>query len=420
MPSLSKKNSIFFGNKPRQLKTLVGEIHLTIPRLQCKACGKYFLFTETEAFGSSDIKNLAGANITPALRRIATLCGASWPFQQAEKVIKELTGVEVSHDHIQNLCASEAKAIDEKQEQAYDALVDTIIGQATEALTDVFDDTEDGSAGQHTAADNTEEDSLNAKKDRFYIGMDGVYIGEVDKNKHIEAKVGLVFTDERATISKGRNILLNKQYVGTFHDSQKFSEKLYCCAKEMGIQNQTELVILGDGARWVNRIAQTRYPKATLILDWWHLKRRVWETADYLKRDSLSEEQVVKWGKELVYSLWCGDTNKALTTILKLSNEISIDLHQNVKNDLDKRSLPALYHYIKNNQSLILDYQSYKQNGYFISSDFAEKAIDVLVCRRQKRRGMNWSLQGAENILILRQLVLNQQWDSHWQQQMAA
>jgi len=251
--------------------------------------------------------------------------------------------------------------------------------------------------------------------------MDGVYIGEVQKNKHIEAKVGIVFTDERATISKGRNILLNKQYVGSFHGSQKFSNKLYCCAKEMGIGDQTELVILGDGARWVNRIAQTRYPKATLILDWWHLKQRVWETADYLKRNSLMEEQAVKWGQELVSSLWCGETNKALTTIRQLSNEISIDLHPNVPSkDLDKRSLPALYHYIKNNQRFIVDYHSYKQNGYFISSVFAEKAIDVLVCRRQKRRGMNFRLQGAENILILRQLVLNQQWHSHWQQRMAA
>ena len=77
-------------------------------------------------------------------------------------------------------------------------------------------------------------------------------------------------------------------------------------------------------------------------------------------------------------------------------------------------------HYVKNNQSQIVDYQSRKQLGYFISSVFAEKAIDVLVCRRQKCRGMNWSLSGAENVLILRQLLLNDQWDSHWQTPLAA
>lgn len=109
----------------------------------------------------------------------------------------------------------------------------------------------------------------------------------------------------------------------------------------MGIGDQTELVILGDGARWVNQIAQTRYPKATLILDWWHLKHRVWETADYLKRNSPLTEQALKWGQELVSSLWCGETNKALTTIRQLSNENSIDLHPNVPSkDFSKRSLP--------------------------------------------------------------------------------
>ena len=96
-----------------------------------------------------------------------------------------------------------------------------------------------------------------------------------DFEKHMEAKVGIVFTDERANLSKGRNLLLNKQYVGTFDESSKFSQKLFCCATEMGVDDKTELIILGDGARWISRIAETQYPNATLILDWWHLSARL-------------------------------------------------------------------------------------------------------------------------------------------------
>ena len=417
-PYCQKKNCIFFGNKPRQLKTLFGEVHLLIPRLQCKECKKYFLITQTEAGCDFECPN--GGNITTALKRIATLCGASWPFQQAQEVIEQLTGVQVSHDHIRNLCASEAKKIEQQQQQTYDTLLGEVISEAMEALADDFDDREDDSMNHYTTTA-PKSDQVQVPKDRFYLGMDGVYISEVGQKKRIEAKVGILFTDQRATISKGRNILLNKQYVGTFHHSQKFSDKLYCCAKEMGIDDQTELVILGDGAQWVNRIAKTWYPDATLILDWWHLKKRVWDTADYLKPNYLNKEQALKWGKELVASLWRGETNKALTTIRQLSREKAIDLHPKVSSkDLYQRSLPALYHYIKNNQRLIVDYNSYKQSGYFISSVFAEKAIDILVCRRQKQRGMNWSLKGAENIIILRQLLLNHKWHSHWQQRIAA
>ncbi len=78
-----------------------------------------------------------------------------------------------------------------------------------------------------------------------------------------------------------------------------------------------------------------------------------------------------------------------------------------------------MYHYIKANESLIVDYHSKKQQGYFIGSAFAEKTIDLLICRRLKLRGQNWSRKGADNIVAFRQLILNDPWETHWQQKTA-
>lgn len=420
MPTLRKKNSIFWGSKERQLKTLFGPIHLTIPRLQCQSCHKYFLITQTENL--CDLDCPCGVNITKALRRIATLCGASWPYEQAEKVIRELTGVQVSHEHIKNLCESEAKVIDEEQQQTYNTLVDTIIEEAVAGFA--FNDSEDDSVCENRNETKREKiEKANVNNDLFYIGMDGVYVGEVRRQKFIEAKVGIVFTDDTATISKGRNILLNKQYVGTFNDSNKFGEKLYCCAKDMGVSEQTELVILGDGARWIWRLARMRYPSATLILDWWHLKQRVWETVDYLKQTHFfSDKDALRWGRRLIRKLWHGDTDRALKFVLQLGEQLKIEFPVTARerNELSRKSLPLLYEYISNNQEAIVNYQEKKEDGYFVSSVFAEKAIDVLVCRRQKLRGMNWSPSGAENIIILRTLILNDEWENHWQHKQAA
>ena len=47
---------------------------------------------------------------------------------------------------------------------------------------------------------------------------------------------------------------------------QAFSQQLFTMARRMGIDNQEQLVILSDGARWINKLAQTQDPKATLIL----------------------------------------------------------------------------------------------------------------------------------------------------------
>ena len=54
--------------------------------------------------------------------------------------------------------------------------------------------------------------------------------------------MGIVFTDERIQVSKGRNLLLNKPYVGSCQSVKEFSEKLFCCATDMGINDSTELI----------------------------------------------------------------------------------------------------------------------------------------------------------------------------------
>ena len=56
---------------------------------------------------------------------------------------------------------------------------------------------------------------------------------------------------------------------------------------------------------------------------------------------------------------------------------------------LTERSLPALHQFISNNQTAIIDYHHFQQAGYYIGSAVVEKAVDLLVFRRQKRRGQN-------------------------------
>ena len=66
---------------------------------------------------------------------------------------------------------------------------------------------------------------------------------------------------------------------------------------------------------------------------------------------------------------------------------------------LAERSLPARHQLISNNQAAMIDYHHFQQAGYYIGSAVVEKAVDLLVCRRQKRRGQNWSRTGADRLL---------------------
>ena len=187
----------------------------------------------------------------------------------------------------------------------------------------------------------------------------------------------------------------------------------------MGIDNQEQLVILSDGARWINKLAQTQYPKASLILDWWHLKRPVWPTVSGLQSDGLSSQDGRDWGQQWIDRLWCGQASQTLKSILVLASQLGgAALGQSAQ--LAERSLPALHQFISNNQAAMIDYHRFQQAGYYIGSALVEKAVDLLVCRRQKLRGQNWSRTGADRLLCWRQLILNHQWDHYWQQPQAA
>ena len=74
---------------------------------------------------------LDDSNVTQALRKIAILCGSSWPFRQAANVLHELTGVRLSFGHIRWLCADEAQTVAAQANAAYEkaewlALVETM------------------------------------------------------------------------------------------------------------------------------------------------------------------------------------------------------------------------------------------------------------------------------------------------------
>jgi hypothetical protein len=49
-------------------------------------------------------------------------------------------------------------------------------------------------------------------------------------------------------------------------------------------------------------------------------------------------------------------------------------------------------------------------------SAHVEKANDLIVARRQKNRGMQWSVATSDALAALRTLMLNGGWDRYWQQ----
>ena len=351
------------------------------------------------------MKALAEANISPGLKQVAIHCAAAWPYRQAQQSIQRLIGVSISHEQIRQLCLQEATKVEVQEQADFQQAYEQALAETVEVLVE--------------KQQRSKKPPQIRPSERVYLGIDGTLVNARAQNRFMEAKVGIVFSHQLALVGTNRPQLLNKQSVGTLQSVQAFGQQLFTMARRMGIDNQEQLVILSDGARWINKLAQTQYPKATLILDWWHLKRRVWQTVRGLPADELSDQERQAWGQQWIDQLWRGQSSQALQSIMILAPQLGGQPSEKPA-QLEERSLLALHQFISNNRAAIIDYHHFQQSGYYIGSSLVEKTVDLLVCRRQKLRGQNWSRTGADRLRCWRQMILNHQWDDYWQLPKAA
>ena len=61
----------------------------------------------------------------------------------------------------------------------------------------------------------------------------------------------------------------------------------------------------------------------------------------------------------------------------------------------------------------MMDYKTYLARGFPISTGAVESACGHFVQCRMERNGMRWSLKGAQNLLNIRAVNKNDNWDMY-------
>ena len=69
--------------------------------------------------------------------------------------------------------------------------------------------------------------------------------------------------------------------------------------------------------------------------------------------------------------------------------------------------------YLRRNRAR-MQYQTFRQAGYFIGSGVVEAACKTVVGQRLKQSGMLWSRQGAAHLLTVRCALLSGWFDAFW------
>ena len=139
-----------------------------------------------------------------------------------------------------------------------------------------------------------------------------------------------------------------------------------------------------------------------MILDWHHLKQKCYDLSSRICRGKAAKAQFLR---RLYRCLWRGDVPGALAV---LEAERGATKHV--------AKLDELVAYLTARQAWIPNYRQRRIKQRYIASGHVEKANDLIVARRQKNRGMQWTEATSDALAALRTLMLNGGWDRYWQQ----
>jgi hypothetical protein len=230
-----------------------------------------------------------------------------------------------------------------------------------------------------------------------YAEMDGGMILTDDDWR--EVKVGRLFreNDCRISASENRNgSIQQSQYAAYLGDYQEFMNRFGTIIIPYRYLDE-RLVFISDGALWIKNWITKNYPKATQILDLYHVKEHLAKFAEQAQPDVVKRR---KWLDQQADRL----LNGGLAQVIQSVQAFTLPLPR------ARKEQQNLVNYLLDNEYR-MQYQEYIENGLFIGSGAIEAAHRTVVQCRLKRSGQRWSENGAQNMLNLRVAYMSNQWN---------
>jgi len=165
------------------------------------------------------------------------------------------------------------------------------------------------------------------------------------------------------------------------------------------------LLLIGDGARWIRNFFTdwlAWLSDKEMILDWYHARKKVSQLGSMIYRGRKGRKPFLG---SLYRHLWHGDVDAAIAV-----------LEAYRPHTRNEKRLDELIAYFHKRRDFIPNYRQRRCERLYIGSAHSEKANDLIVARRQKRRGMHWSLTTSDALAALKTLMLNDGWELYWQQ----
>lgn len=349
----------------KRLRTLFGEVTYERAYYRCRVCGASACPLDAQ-LGQSQ------REISPGVERALALLSAHLPFPKAEQVLAEVTAVRLSARQIETVAEALGAEAERRQQQEEAAAAEQ---------------------GLHEP-----RGSLRPAPRTFIVEMDGVQVGLQDGSWQ-EVKCGVVYElSQRVEMQSGRWELLQRYRCALRGEVSEFRRRLWALCLRAGLRAQDRIVVLGDGAEWIDQTVAWLFPRALRILDYYHASQRLWAVAQARWGEASVAAQ--GWARAKLSHLKQGEIKLVMAAMrgLKMSSEEG------------ERVRVAALNYLRVRQEQ-MRYGEYQEAGLPIGSGAIESTCKQMVTARCKQAGMRWSEAGADAILALRSFVLNERLD---------
>ncbi len=224
--------------------------------------------------------------------------------------------------------------------------------------------------------------------------VDGTFLpAQREEAPEFEVRLGVLTSGkalESLTAKHHRYRLLERVRYAGVETAQDFGERLFLSGEaQLGLSRAKHLLLVGDGAEWIEVLAGQKRWQATYQLDWWHLVHAFHRTFP-------AQPQLAK---ELTQALYRGEGHRVVQ-LVRAARAAGTG---------DSQRVEVLLKYVRTNEHGFYGARSLRP---FLSdharlvcvegSGAVEKQMDLVVARRFKKQGMRWSRKGANWLLKLR------------------
>lgn len=377
-PVCGQRLSRLCSGHARTFQSRYGEITVARTRGYCKRCRKW----RTPADAALGLEESAG--YSPAVQDMAALLASKMPVEDASAVLEHLTGVPLPRATLDR----EAK----RQ------------GQRAQRLRTTLD---------QQAATGRKQQELTLEPYQMILQLDAWNIRERDawgnsaalrRRGQSPERWHWVYTgtcfrlDHRGHTDGGRPVITERGFVATRAGIDGLREQLHAEALRRGLGQAAGALVIADGAVWIWRLAEDRWPAARQRLDFYHAVQHLAAVGRTLFGEDA--EQLKAWLKPLVQQL----KNESAVKVIRQLEQVLNALPEGPGAVAVQREVD----YLREHQER-MDYRAAQRAGEPIGSGPVEATCRQAQCRF-KRPGQFWSQAGDEALLCLETFWRNGRW----------